>query len=452
MLSSSVEFHKTQDDMKYIFKFLVGVILFTNSANAQNYIRVGQKIQDSILNLNLKVANYDRKTTISLDDYQDKLVILDYWASWCSSCINTFPKIDSLQREFKDSLHVIFVDVEMRDDEDKISSVFKRVDKYEKSLLMGNIPSVYGNKFFAELFDVKSLPHYIWIRSGNVVASTGSEEVTRTNIENILKCKDTTIGLAENGISEELPAGRPNQDNLEDSTIRFRSTIKGYEKDSKQNRNNKHMTDGKIDMISKNNRSILELYSFAYGYKGKTNQVLLEVNNPRLLLLDNNSSDEKMKKLFSYELILPPTTQDSILEIMKTDLVRYFGYTAKLQNRRVKSLVISIGDLSKLPMTKGGKTSSSIDSQYALESNIINKPVSYIVEILNRLSEIPVVNETKFSGNVDLLDIGVDLIKKNPSSLNAFIDLLKKNGFKITETERELKMFVISQSKARTAP
>lgn len=44
---------------------------------------------------------------ISLHDYQGKIVFLHFWATWCKPCIEEFPTIDRIYKEYKDKGLVI---------------------------------------------------------------------------------------------------------------------------------------------------------------------------------------------------------------------------------------------------------------------------------------------------------------------------------------------------------
>lgn len=59
-------------------------------------INIGDHIPDiAITNL----INYPTSTA-RIADFKGKLLILDFWATWCSPCIAMIPKMDSLQKEF----------------------------------------------------------------------------------------------------------------------------------------------------------------------------------------------------------------------------------------------------------------------------------------------------------------------------------------------------------------
>ena len=45
-------------------------------------------------------STFDDARTIRVADYKGKVVYLDFWASWCPPCRESFPFMNELQREF----------------------------------------------------------------------------------------------------------------------------------------------------------------------------------------------------------------------------------------------------------------------------------------------------------------------------------------------------------------
>ena len=49
---------------------------------------------------------------IKLTDYPDKIVILDFWATWCGPCRRGIPDLVSIQDEYKDDVIVIGISLD----------------------------------------------------------------------------------------------------------------------------------------------------------------------------------------------------------------------------------------------------------------------------------------------------------------------------------------------------
>src|SRR5690606_14700910 len=70
-------------------------------------LQIGDTIPDYLWHLPLQVVNYSPaggKDAITLNDYRDKLIILDFWATWCKPCISSLYKLDTLQKQFAGEL------------------------------------------------------------------------------------------------------------------------------------------------------------------------------------------------------------------------------------------------------------------------------------------------------------------------------------------------------------
>jgi thiol-disulfide isomerase/thioredoxin len=53
---------------------------------------------------------------IDLSQYQGRMVVLDFWATWCEPCLESMPKLTDLERRHTNR-EVVFVSVNVDDDE-----------------------------------------------------------------------------------------------------------------------------------------------------------------------------------------------------------------------------------------------------------------------------------------------------------------------------------------------
>jgi len=48
---------------------------------------------------------------VDLDDFEGKLVLIDFWESWCGPCLQVFPSMQELREEYPDEFEVLAVTV-----------------------------------------------------------------------------------------------------------------------------------------------------------------------------------------------------------------------------------------------------------------------------------------------------------------------------------------------------
>ena len=54
---------------------------------------------------------------VSLDEFAGRVVYLDFWASWCKPCVESFPKLDELHKKYRDrGFDVIAINLDQKKD------------------------------------------------------------------------------------------------------------------------------------------------------------------------------------------------------------------------------------------------------------------------------------------------------------------------------------------------
>ena len=103
---------------------------------------------------------------VNLADLKGKVVVLDFWATWCGPCIASFPAMQKMVNKYKNNPDVkfLFVDTYERvEDKKKKVSDFMADKKYDFQILMDE-----DNKV-AEQYNVKSIPYKFVIDKKGVV-------------------------------------------------------------------------------------------------------------------------------------------------------------------------------------------------------------------------------------------------------------------------------------------
>lgn len=139
-------------------------------------VKIGGRIPDVTLT---NVYNYETTKT-NLSDFKAKLIILDFWATLCTSCLANFPKSEELQKKYGGEVQFIKVTYQPKA---RLLPFLEKLHKTEPSA----IPVVTDDSALHQLFPHIHLPHYVWLdQTGKVVATTTIEELMAENIDHFL--------------------------------------------------------------------------------------------------------------------------------------------------------------------------------------------------------------------------------------------------------------------------
>lgn len=96
-------------------------------------------------------------TGLKLADNKDKIVVVEFWATWCPPCRASIPHLKQMNAKFKDK-NVIFVSLT---DEDE-----NTVKNFNKTMGMDwlvGIESMSGNDY-----EVRTIPHAFIVKDGKI--------------------------------------------------------------------------------------------------------------------------------------------------------------------------------------------------------------------------------------------------------------------------------------------
>jgi thiol-disulfide isomerase/thioredoxin len=87
-------------------KFAVATLLAGTFFTAPAALKVGDTLPD------LTTFKLEGKLP---DNLKGKIVLVDFWASWCLPCAESFPALDALQKKYGDKLVVLAVNVDEKE-------------------------------------------------------------------------------------------------------------------------------------------------------------------------------------------------------------------------------------------------------------------------------------------------------------------------------------------------
>lgn len=428
-------------------KFMViAIFLFIASTVSaqQNFLKVGDTLPEIV------IPNILNHKTISSNtaDFRGKLLILDFWGTWCAPCVANIPKMDSLQKEFGDKVQFLPVTDEP----------LERVKRFADNYLLLNgkkVMTVYNDRTIKKMFNIGALPYYVWIdENGKIIAKTTDKELTVELISQALKKSTKNINSRTDRSTANIDLKKPifnvsyseigsTQSVSTDSNRLSQTTVSNYIPGLKSQTH----YDG-IHYFSMNT-SVANQYTHMYAmlYYGQMTPSILSKGRIRYEITDERKlarlksdsrgqeyTDFLIKNGTCYELIWPKSTtlnRKQLLNWVKSDLDRNFGDPLKIAVNIEKLLVDSCLVLERIDpkiniKSVAVKNNEEFDRYSYKSSNI---PFSIFFERLSgyylQLSDMPLLDHTGISGNVDL-NIKGDL--KNISDLNG---QLKKYGLRI---------------------
>jgi FKBP-type peptidyl-prolyl cis-trans isomerase len=397
-------------------KYIVAAILFLwcKALWAQN-TNVVNKIVEGIPNLNIgeqlpdfaiKRLINSSKSEIRSSDYKDRLLIVDFWTTWCPGCVAAMPKLDQLQKKFGNKIKILLVSPQS-------SNVVKQFwlnNKYTKSL---TLPSVVEDQLFSSYFRHRTIPHEVWIYKGKVIAITAADYVDAPNIEKVLSGQLIDWPVKNDFYSfdaNKMPLFEADPNQLDTVSTFFKYAVIS---DYKEGVNAEGLSGGSgivRDAKKKTvrayflNQSIYSSYLLNWNgtgimdsmtrstYQVSPNQIVWEVGDQSRFKYDPKLGYEQSwikRNGVCYESLNPDTGQTDEqlhLTIIK-DLNRLLGLNVRWEKRNEQVIVLKKGSNSEATASLSGKSISIADLIYTLNQNP-NYPYA--------------IDETGYDGNVVL--------------------------------------------------
>jgi thiol-disulfide isomerase/thioredoxin len=417
-----------------------------------SHLEIGSKFPD----LEFSNAFYHSKPTLRLSDFKGKAVIIDIWAPWCSPCLSSLPKIDTLQKEFQNDLQFVLI---TREGKEFSKKTYETVTSRKQ---LAKLPVIVEDSLIS--FIPRVIPHYIWIdKNGTIKGITGSDELTGTNIRKLITGDNLDLKLKEDLIFESADhpmfseGSRYTKDELLFNSV-LTKFIQGY---------STNCTRG-VDWnwVRCTRHPIILLYKVAMGKFG-----MEFMNNNRVILEGFSSLEDSLKigfftdktvslwssiqtqHFYNYELVVPEdyfkqaTSKEDkrnvLFSYMQQDINRYFsplGFTGSIEKRSKKILtLVRTSELDKIK-SKEGEIKDECNPYFL---DIRNRPLVKVIEKFQGLffkeDALPIQDDTHYSGMVDIT-INADL--ENIQEVNKELD---KYDLQLIEKYKDIDMVVIKK-------
>lgn len=413
---------------------LLGVIgtflsIFPTKAQETRTLQIGDTVPDLVLH---NVINY-KDSVIRLSDFKDKLVILDFWATWCTSCIVTFPHNKEMAAHYRDKIQILNVGFEPKEKITKFLSGLesRRGDSYR-------ITTTTDDSLLSKLFPHKLIPHLVWIgKNGVVLAITDASQLTRDNIDAALRQKDLHTKRKKD-VDPNKPLYLSEDFNQMDSLVGYSVLYKGKDINTGKTQYERTLGGNTIGKLV-TQFSLLEMYKVMarpiFAARGQ------KICDQRVIVNIPKEGAKQLNDIYCFDMVVAQNKYDSLYEYAIEELNRLTGFHAQVRKQRMKCLVLKNVSGVPFPYHKGSDRISRLLFD-CKETYIRGYPLQMLVDRLNELPTvtIPVVDGTRTKDKVDV----------TLSGSNELMDIrrdLGEYGLSLVEEEREIDALVITKDK-----
>ncbi|EDP72803.1 thioredoxin family protein [Flavobacteriales bacterium ALC-1] len=349
---------------------------------------------------------------IPLQDLKGKVVILEFWATWCSPCIPAMKKLAALQNQFKDDLVVIAISSEKKE------RLLKFIENTKSPL------RIVSDTLHTNIFKYDEIPHTIIIdKKGIVRAITDPTQITPKVIQDLIS--NGIINLEDKSISKNQE--KDSSKVLKSiSNLEYRIELKSYDANkrgsSKLIKNQEGITKG----IQIRNSPLPKLY-----------QYLFDIASPKRIVFSDSLSFAdfpfKPKSLYNLTIETSENYKGDWKKIGVDFLSSHFNFNAHLITKKMDSYVLK-------------NIKNTIKESIENKQEVIFRGTSYsgkkitmetLAKYIENFTNLPVLDKTNLNG---YYDIKLDWQFEDIATLN---EELSKYGLKYEKSEEELPVQVM---------
>lgn len=456
--------------MKLVKILALPILLMVFNANGQKTYNVPNQKMANLPNLSIgdqlpdfvisKIINANQKMA-NTADYKNQLLIIDFWATSCSGCVEALPKMDALQKKFGSKIKVLPVTYE----KEANVIVFWKNNKYTKNL---SLPSVIEDKVFASYFKHKSIPHEVWVYQGKVIGITSSDFVDADNIQTVLNGQPVNWPVKNDfyvfdAVKQLLFAPDPNQIDTTSTFMKY-AAISDY----KEAVNAEGFGGSGIirDPTKKTirafflNHAIYNAYLINWNYLIKPadlvrptfsltpNQIVWEVlDKSKYVFIEGSGALQSWltRNGICFESVNPDTgqTDAAVHKSIIADLDRLLGLHARWEKRKEKVLVLVRTNKNiqlKSKQTLTGQYDDRLIVKGALHQ-FRDLPLNSLTSQMNKEADNPYVfDETAYTDKVDM-----NLNFSSWTDITGIKRALQHYGLDLKEEERLVDKFIFTE-------
>jgi thiol-disulfide isomerase/thioredoxin len=359
---------------------LVAFVILTNSVFAQTFMAqtdppvLGKICPEFTMSV---ITHNGSEKNIALSELRGKVVVIEFWATYCAPCIPSMKHFDKLQAQFGSAVKFIAVSEENRD----------KVDAFIAKRGFKNITFAmdWGRKL-NDMFYHHFIPHTVVIdQNGVVQAFTSPEEIDEFVLAKMVNHEPVTLTMKhEYQESSYSQSSSGTQQNIETIIVNkpknqtFKVELSNY----------------KVGLTSEFIKESASEYRFVNCpltliyqilYDQKSSRVILDVNDLTKYTFDHQN-------LYCLDLNVPDFIGKTVKEVGLQQLEALFPLKSKIENKNLKVFTIQKSDLI-------GAIASKDSINIVQKGLTIKDLMNYFESNPQLVDNLPVLNESGLPDN-----------------------------------------------------
>ena len=362
-------------------------------------------------------------TQATWDALKGKVVVLEFWATWCGPCVGAISHMNELTDAFKDK-PVQFLAIS-DEDADTVKAFL------EKKPIHGWV-GLNTTKSMFKAYGAYGIPHTVVVGTdGKIAAITLPSLLETKNLENVLAGKEAglpEIKPADPGIMAKV-GEVPTDDNNEQPAL-FQFLIRP----SKAQEHTRRGSSSKgpfAQMFGSTElgATIADLLPPIYGVSG-----------PRLIV-DSPMPDQR------YDIFVkaPQTMYQQMQPLSKQVIETTFGLTSKRESRELECYTLSVKTPNAIGLKPTATPNASSVRAGVGKIEDINVKTNSLAGQLESIFKKPVVDETESKDRYDIL-VKWDQPDKDTPNTKGLIEALQEQlGLELTPAKRSIEIVVVTR-------
>jgi len=418
-----------------LIRLLIAAIIsfFGRPQSLSAQLKAGDEIPAAIWSAALKVANHpEGKATIRLADYKDKLIVLDFWATWCTACTQKMPELYKVQQEMKDSVAALLVNTSItKDDAPKVEHFLKkRSNAY-------NLTSVVEDTLLMSLFPERSFPHYALVKNGRVVQVATAYDMAAIGLRAaIVSGGSAVIQAPVFAYDDRQPLFKDGNGGPRPAYV-YGSLLTRYLPGVHGGGSRDTDEKGLVTRLSYINVRMIDLFRFAYPEFFRISRGRTIFKQADTSLFPESGKEEDI--YYTYEMETPPVPYEKAQRLMQADLERYFSLKINRSRQALPCWVLkAVSPQKVIQNAKGQPRETNMYEKLDVPVYYNNDQLGHLLKHLEEVNNEPFIDETGIADPVTLN------LPANLRDIKALQDSLTAQGFKLVKESRIIDVVTIA--------